>query len=90
MCFSVSRIAAFEMRSERERPHLPAVRYMLSDWMKNEGATVAAGEPLMVMIAMKMEYVIKANAAGTVSRVTAKVGDFVEKNKVLVAFEAEE
>jgi len=58
--------------------------------MVEEGATVAAGEPLMVMIAMKMEYVIKANAAGTVSRVTAKVGDFVEKNKVLVAFEAEE
>ena len=58
--------------------------------MVEEGATVAAGDPLMVMIAMKMEYVIKAPAAGTVSRVAGKPGDFVEKNKVLVAFQAEE
>merc|ERR1712112_552220 len=48
------------------------------------GDAVAAGDPLMVMIAMKMEYVIKAPAAGTVSRVAGKVGDFVEKNKVSV------
>ena len=93
--------------------------------MVEEGAAVAAGDPLMVMIAMKMEYVIKgmlspsnfqcwskehghgsaqllkskiqlpnsrtnctnnvqAPAAGTVSRVAGKVGDFVEKNKVSV------
>lgn len=58
--------------------------------MVEEGAAVAAGDPLMVMIAMKMEYVIKAPAAGTVSRVAGKVGDFVEKNKVLVAFQGEE
>merc|ERR1711971_1400570 len=58
--------------------------------MVEEGAAVAAGDPLMVMIAMKMEYVIKAPAAGTVTRVAGKVGDFVEKNKVLVAFQAEE
>jgi hypothetical protein len=44
---STSRIAAFEMRSEREKPHLPAVRYMLSDWMKNEGATVGALQSLV-------------------------------------------
>merc|ERR1739844_315861 len=50
--------------------------------MVEEGAAVAAGDPLMV-IAMKMEYVIKAPAAGTVTRVAGKVGDFVEKNKVL-------
>ena len=58
--------------------------------MVEEGATVAAGDPLVVMIAMKMEYVIKAPAAGVVSKVTSRVGDFVEKNKVLVAFEATE
>ena len=29
--------------------------------MVEEGAAVAAGDPLMVMIAMKMEYVIKVN-----------------------------
>jgi len=55
--------------------------------MVEDGAEVAQGAPLMVMIAMKMEYVIKAPAAGTVSKVTSRVGDFVEKNKVLVTFE---
>ena len=37
--------------------------------MVEEGAQVEAGDPLMIMIAMKMEYVIKAPAAGTVSKV---------------------
>jgi len=51
-----------------------------------DGSVVAAGDPLIVMIAMKMEYVIKAPKAGTVSKVNSKLGDFVEKGKVLVAF----
>ena len=66
-----------------------------------EGAAVEAGDPLVVMIAMKMEYVIKvrlfvtssiytfpfqAPKAGTVKKVNAKLGDFVEKGKVLVSF----
>merc|ERR1711915_954843 len=52
-----------------------------------DGSVVAAGDPLIVMIAMKMEYVIKAPKAGTVIKVNSKLGDFVEKGKVLVAFE---
>merc|ERR550539_2144504 len=52
----------------------------------DEGAAVEAGDPLVVMIAMKMEYVIKAPKAGTVKKVNAKLGDFVEKGKVLVSF----
>jgi len=56
----------------------------------NDGDVVAQGDPLVVMIAMKMEYVIKAPTAGTVERVSSKVGDFVEKNKVLVVFHGEE
>jgi len=51
-----------------------------------DGAVVAAGDPLVVMIAMKMEYVIKAPKAGTVKKVNTKLGDFVEKGKVLVSF----
>jgi len=51
-----------------------------------DGSVVAAGDPLIVMIAMKMEYVIKAPKAGTVSKVNSKLGDFVEKGKVLVTF----
>jgi len=49
--------------------------------MVEDGATVTAGDPLVVMIAMKMEYVIKAPKTGTVKKVSHKVGDFVAKNK---------
>ena len=55
-----------------------------------DGAVVAAGDPLIVMIAMKMEYVIKAPKAGTVKKVNTKLGDFVEKGKVLVSFAEDE
>ena len=55
-----------------------------------DGVVVAAGDPLIVMIAMKMEYVIKAPKAGTVKKVNTKLGDFVEKGKVLVSFVEDE
>jgi len=55
--------------------------------MVEAGSKVEAGDPLMVMIAMKMEYVIKAPKSGVISKINNNVGDFVEKNKVLVAFE---
>jgi len=58
--------------------------------MVEAGSSVIAGDPLVVMIAMKMEYVIKAPKSGVISRVNNAVGDFVAKNKVLVAFEESE
>lgn len=51
-----------------------------------DGDQVKAGDPLVVMIAMKMEYVIKAPKAGKVSNVLHKVGDFVKKDTPLVKF----
>ena len=56
----------------------------------SDGDAVKAGDPLVIMIAMKMEYVIKAPRAGVVQKVNARVGDFVAKNTVLVHFEGEE
>merc|ERR1712013_514470 len=54
------------------------------------GSLGDAVAPLMIMIAMKMEYVIKAPKAGTVTKVNSKLGDFVAKGKVLVAFAEDE
>jgi len=54
------------------------------------GDQVNAGDPLVVMIAMKMEYVIKAPKAGTVTKVPHKIGDFVTKGTALVEFADEE
>jgi biotin carboxyl carrier protein len=52
------------------------------------GAQVAAGEPLVVLEAMKMENELKAGAPGTVKSVRVAPGEAVEKGQVLVEFEA--
>jgi pyruvate carboxylase subunit B len=48
------------------------------------GETVAAGTPLVVMEAMKMENELRAPAAGVVSAVKTVAGKAVEKGAVLV------
>jgi pyruvate carboxylase len=48
------------------------------------GQTVKTGDTLLVTESMKMEYVIKAKAAGTVKRVTVAAGDMVEGGDLLV------
>ncbi|XP_064455348.1 methylcrotonoyl-CoA carboxylase subunit alpha, mitochondrial-like isoform X2 [Ornithodoros turicata] len=55
-----------------------------------EGDHVAEGDPLIVMIAMKMEYVIKASADGTVEKLLYKIGDNVSKNAHLVKIKSDE
>jgi biotin carboxyl carrier protein len=51
------------------------------------GAQVAAGDPLVVLEAMKMENELKAGAPGTVKSVRVAPGEAVEKGQVLVEFE---
>ncbi|KAM4772492.1 methylcrotonoyl-CoA carboxylase subunit alpha, mitochondrial [Rhinophrynus dorsalis] len=54
------------------------------------GDKVEAGDPLMVMIAMKMEHTIRAPKAGHIKRVPYKEGDQVSRHALLVEFEDEE
>lgn len=54
------------------------------------GAKVTAGQTLLVMEAMKMEYAIKAPADGTVIAHRHQIGDQVAEGSLLVEFEAEE
>lgn len=51
-----------------------------------EGQEVKQGDKLVVLEAMKMENVLKAQADGIVKKVNAKKGNTVEKNEVLVLF----
>ena len=44
---------------------------------------MAAGEPLMVLEAMKMELAVSAPAAGIVTAVTVRPGDMVARGQVL-------
>lgn len=48
---------------------------------------VKKGDPLFVIIAMKMEHVVKANRDAVVSAVLHKVGDNVPKDGTIVQFE---
>jgi 3-methylcrotonyl-CoA carboxylase alpha subunit len=54
------------------------------------GATVAKGQPLVVLEAMKMEHTIKAPADGVVETVRYAVGDQVEDGAELIGFKAGE
>ncbi|MDQ1703927.1 MAG: propionyl-CoA carboxylase alpha chain, partial [Frankiaceae bacterium] len=53
------------------------------------GATVRAGQPLVVLEAMKMEHTVAAPAGGTVSEVKVEAGQQVEAGTVLVVVEEE-
>ena len=48
------------------------------------GQRVAAGDPLVVLEAMKMETVASAESAGVVTRVHVSVGAMVEPGQLLV------
>lgn len=54
------------------------------------GDTVAEGEELLVMEAMKMELSLKAPRAGTIESIRAEPGEFVDADAVLVQFEHED
>lgn len=49
-----------------------------------QGDKVKKGDPLVVMIAMKMEYVIRSSRDGTVKTVNCSVGQNVKKSHKLV------
>lgn len=52
--------------------------------MVSAGDTVEAGTPLIILEAMKMENVLKAEGEGTVKSVSVKKGDAVEKRQLLI------
>jgi acetyl-CoA/propionyl-CoA carboxylase biotin carboxyl carrier protein len=51
------------------------------------GDTVEAGQPLVVVEAMKMEHVVTAPSAGTVAQVLVRAGDSVKLDQPLVALQ---
>lgn len=52
-----------------------------------EGDAITAGEPLMILEAMKMENVLSADADGIVKAVHCKEGEAVEKRQLLIEIE---
>lgn len=59
---------------------------LIIDLRVKVGDQVKAGDPLLVLEAMKMENIIKAPGEGIVKQVKIKKGDTVEKNQLLIEF----
>ena len=53
------------------------------------GQTIEEGDSVLTLEAMKMENVIKSPVSGTVEAIHVRVGDSVEKKRVLVSFRSE-
>lgn len=53
-----------------------------------DGDAVKAGDPLLILEAMKMENIIKAPGDAIVKSVKVSMGQGVEKNQVLIEFSA--
>lgn len=52
------------------------------------GQPVAAGQPLVLLESMKMEFPLEADTAGTVHAITVAVGDVVDEGAALIEIEA--
>ena len=61
---------------------------MILDIIVSAGDTVTKGDKLVVLEAMKMENVLKAESDAVVKSIHAVKGKAVEKNQILVEFEA--
>jgi len=51
------------------------------------GQSIKKGQPILVLEAMKMENVLKAETDATIKSVSCEKGQAVEKNQVLIEFE---
>jgi biotin carboxyl carrier protein len=70
--------------SEGERVVRAVMTGIVREVLVAPGDVVAAGQTLFILEAMKMENEVKAQAAGTVQRVTASAGQTVTKDDVIV------
>ena len=55
-----------------------------------QGETVAAGQPVLTLEAMKMEHVHAAPTAGTISAIHVSDGEQVTTGKIVVEIEADQ
>ncbi|CAG5005795.1 hypothetical protein DYBT9275_03654 [Dyadobacter sp. CECT 9275] len=59
---------------------------LIQSVMVREGDEVQKGDTLLVLVAMKMENVIKSSGSGQVKNIRVAAGEIVEKNQVLLEF----
>ncbi len=81
---------AFDPTSEEGVATLAPLQGTIVSLEVREGELVRAGQPLLVMEAMKMEHVIEAAASGVVTRLAVAVGDTVFEGHPLAFIEPRE
>lgn len=59
---------------------------LVIDLKVKSGDAVKAGDPLLILEAMKMENILKSPGDGVIKNVKTKKGDSVEKGQVLIEF----
>lgn len=59
---------------------------LIIDLKVKDGDVVKAGDPLLILEAMKMENILKAPGDATVKSVKVRMREGVEKNQVLIEF----
>lgn len=62
---------------------------LILDILVSAGDPISKGDSLLILEAMKMENVIKAEADGIVKSVCLAKGDSVEKNQLIIEIEAD-
>jgi biotin carboxyl carrier protein len=60
---------------------------LVLDILVKEGDVLQKGDSVLILEAMKMENVIKAEGDATVKEITTQKGNAVEKNQILIEFE---
>ena len=60
---------------------------LVLDILVEAGQEVAAGTPLIILEAMKMENVLKAEGDGTIGDISVKKGQAVEKRQLLISID---
>ncbi len=57
---------------------------LVKEILTKKGQEIKAGDSLLILEAMKMENILKAEGEGIVSRIAVVAGDAVEKNQLLI------
>jgi propionyl-CoA carboxylase alpha chain len=92
VCTSLTALPRFTEPGERSAPGslrapMPGTVIRIGEF--SPGDRVEAGSPLLWLEAMKMEHVVAAPAAGTLTELTAEVGRQVEPGAVLAVVKEE-
>lgn len=76
--------ASSQIQLENVKAPMPG---LVLEILVKEGDTVAAGESLLILEAMKMENLLKSPGDLTVKKINVEVGDSVDKGQVLIEIE---